>query len=283
MKLYAAMNRLFRRSYAVKLFAVAFVGTHIPLLALLGWSVRRGWGSDPLLVQVAILCLFATLGGTALTLYLLHGLLAPVRASVAALEAFDNHAVLPQLPEDGHDEAGLLMRGLNRSLRRIDDGIRKLEWTARHDALTGALNRHGGDVQLLASIAALPADGAFTIAVLDMDALKQINDHQGHDAGDRALVRIVQELRPLLGPDDWVCRQGGDEFLVGIHAPALQVEARLSAWVASLVASDPLLRLSIGLAGYAPGDDAHALCRRADAAMYQAKRSRAGVSMEITA
>jgi diguanylate cyclase (GGDEF)-like protein len=283
MKLYAAMNRLFRRSYAAKLFAVAFVGTHIPLLALLGWSVWRGWGSDPLLLQVAILCLLATLGGTALTLYLLHGLLAPVRASAAALAAFDNHAVLPQLPEDGHDDAGMLMRGLNRSLRRIDDGIRKLEWTARHDALTGALNRHGGDVQLLASIAALPAGGAFTIAVLDMDALKQINDHQGHDAGDRALVRVVQELRPLLGPGDWVCRQGGDEFLAGIHAPALHVEARLSAWVASLVASDPLLRLSIGLAGYAPGDDAQALCRRADAAMYQAKRSRRGVSMEITA
>ena len=42
MKLYAAMNRLFRRSYALKLFAVAFVGTHIPLLALLGWSLWRG-------------------------------------------------------------------------------------------------------------------------------------------------------------------------------------------------------------------------------------------------
>ena len=81
MKLYAAMDRVFRRSYAVKLFAVAFVGTHIPLLALLGWSLWRGWDSDPLLVQVAILCLFATLAGTALTFYLLHGLLAPVRAS----------------------------------------------------------------------------------------------------------------------------------------------------------------------------------------------------------
>lgn len=283
MKLYAAMNRLFRRSYALKLFAVAFVGTHIPLLALLGWSLWRGWDSDPLLVQVAMLCLAATLAGTALTLYLLHGLLAPVRASAAALDAFDTHAVLPQLPEDGHDDAGLLMRGLNRSLRRIDDGIRELEWIARHDALTGALNRHGGNVQLAASIAVLPADAAFTIAVLDMDALKQINDHQGHDAGDRALVRIVQDLQPLLGAGDWICRQGGDEFLVGMHAPVAQVEGRLSAWAAALVESDPLLRLSIGLAAYAPGEDAHALCRRADAAMYQAKRSRAGVAMEITA
>ena len=130
MKLYAAMDTVFRRSYAVKLFAVAFVGTHIPLLALLGWSLWRGWDSDPLLVQVAILCLLATLAGTALTFYLLHGLLAPVRASAAALHAFDHHAALPQLPEDGHDDAGVLMRGLNRSLRRIDDGIRQLEWTA---------------------------------------------------------------------------------------------------------------------------------------------------------
>ena len=283
MKVYAAMNRVFRRSYAVKLFAVAFVGTHIPLLALLGWSVWRGWDSDPLLVQVANLCLLATLAGTAVTLYLLHGLLAPVRASAEALAAFDNHSVLPQLPEDGHDDAGLLMRGLNRSLRRIDEGVRKLEWTATHDALTGALNRHGGNVQLAASIAALPEGGAFTIAVLDMDALKQINDQQGHDAGDRALVRIVQGLQPLLGPDDWICRQGGDEFLVGLHADMPALEARLSAWSAALLESDPLLRLSIGLAGYVPGEDAHVLCRRADAAMYRAKRTGAGILMEITA
>lgn len=283
MKLYAAMNRLFRRSYALKLFAVAFLGTHIPLLALLGWSLWRGWDSDPLLVQVAILCLAATLAGTALTLYLLHGLLAPVRASAAALDAFDNHALLPQLPEDGHDEAGLLMRGLNRSLRRIDDGIRKLEWTASHDALTGALNRHGGNVQLAATVAALPAGAAFTIAVLDMDALKQINDQHGHDAGDRALVRTVQELKPLLGPKDWVCRQGGDEFLLGLHEDMTVVEGRLAAWAAALVASDPLLRLSIGLAGHAPGEHAQALCRRADAAMYRAKRSGAGISMELPA
>ena len=283
MKLDAAMDRVFRRSYAVKLFAVAFVGTHIPLLALLGWSLWRGWDSDPLLAQVAILCLFATLAGTVLTFYLLHGLLAPVRASAAALHAFDQHAVLPQLPEDGHDDAGVLMRGLNRSLRRIDDGIRQLEWTATHDALTGALNRHGGDMQLAASVAALPEGGAFTVAVLDMDALKQINDHQGHDAGDRALVRIVHGLQPLLGPSDWICRQGGDEFLVGLHGDMQAMEARLSAWTAALVASDPLLRLSIGLASYVPGEHVHALCRRADAAMYRAKRSGAGVSTEITA
>ena len=283
MKLYAAMNRLFRRSYALKLFAVAFVGTHIPLLALLGWSLWRGWDSDPLLVQVAMLCLAATLAGTALTLYLLHGLLAPVRASAAALDAFDTHAVLPQLPEDGHDDAGLLMRGLNRSLRRIDDGIRELEWIARHDALTGALNRHGGNVQLTASIAALAEGAAFTGAVLDMDALKQINDQHGHDAGDRALVRIVQELKPLLGPKDWICRQGGDEFLVGLHDDVQALEGRLAEWAAALVASDPLLRLSIGLAGYVPGEHAHALCRRADTAMYRAKRSGAGISVELPA
>lgn len=283
MKLYAAMNRVFRRSYAVKLFVVAFVGTHIPLLALLGWSLWRGWDSDPLLVQVAILCLLATLAGTALTLYLLHGLLAPVRASAAALDAYDKHAVLPQLPESGQDEAGLLMRGLNRSLRRIDDGLRELEWAASHDALTGALNRHGGNVQLATSLAALSTGDAFTVAVLDMDALKQINDQHGHDAGDRALVRIVHDLRPLLGPSDWICRQGGDEFLVGLHADMPTLEARLSAWAAGLLQSDPLLRLSIGLAAYVPGENAHAFCRRADTAMYRAKRSGAGISMELPA
>ena len=124
---------------------------------------------------------------------------------------------------------------------------------------------------------------AFTVAVLDMDALKHINDQHGHDAGDRALVRIVDGLRPLLGPNDWICRQGGDEFLLGLHDDVRTLEVRLADWSAALVASDPLLRLSIGLAGYVPGEHAHALCRRADTAMYRAKRSGAGISMELPA
>jgi hypothetical protein len=101
--------------------------------------------------------------------------------------------------------------------------------------------------------------------------------------GDRALVRIVDGLRPLLGPNDWICRQGGDEFLLGLHDDVRTLEVRLADWSAALVASDPLLRLSIGLAGYVPGEHAHALCRRADTAMYRAKRSGAGISMELPA
>ena len=279
MKLYAAMNRLFRRSYALKLFAVAFLGTHIPLLALLGWSIWRGWDSDPLLVQVAVLCLFATLAGTALTLYLLHGLLAPVRASAAALDAFDTHAVLPQLPEDGHDEAGLLMRGLNRSLRRIDDGIRELEWVARHDALTGALNRHGGNVQLAASIAGLAERAAFTVAVLDMDALKQINDQHGHTVGDEVLRALARIVLGNVRATDCAGRYGGDEFAIvlrGMHLDgATAVAHRIREQVQALQLHDmPGLQFTTSM-GVATADHRHSSLRAwtnaADAELYQAK------------
>ena len=84
----------------------------------------------------------------------------------------------------------------------------ELDRMASYDFLTKALTRS----RFFASIAAEPdLHGAFL--VFDMNDFKQINDTLGHAAGDVALIKVAEAARAHLGPDDFLCRLGGDEFL----------------------------------------------------------------------
>ncbi|WP_240095497.1 GGDEF domain-containing protein [Thermomonas flagellata] len=264
-----------RRSYTAKIFAVAFFGTHVPLLALLVWSLARGWGRDVLLVHVVLVALAATLVGFGFTLVLLHRLLAPLRAAVRALDAYDLRRELPNLPESGADELAALGRGLNRNLRRLDDGLRQLEHLASHDPLTGLLNRRGVEARAeLAAPAGAHAD-PFCLVLIDLDGFKQVNDREGHQAGDRLLVATAERLRARMRPQDWICRWGGDEFLLGMQANADNTRAVLARWAAELAGEQPPIRFSAGIAERRPGEDFAALYRRADEAMYADKARRA--------
>ena len=272
-KLYAFMNRFFRRSYAAKLLAVAFVGTHVPLLVLAVWVIWRGWDSDPLLPIMGMIALAATLVGTGLTLYLLHALLAPVRTGAAALRAYEDEGRLPTLRVDGEDDAARLLVGIQRTLHAVDDGVRELQRVAVRDGLTGLYNRRGSQQHLEQSVQA-HAQGAIPalcLLVLDMDNLKTINDERGHASGDDALVQLAASLGALAEDNDWVGRWGGDEFLAGFHQPAAAMQAKLDAWLQTLDQTEPPLHVSIGLAERKADEPAERLYRRADAAMYQAK------------
>lgn len=102
------------------------------------------------------------------------------------------------------------------------------------------------------------------IVIADVDGLKQINDRDGHDAGDDAIIRAGRALRLYLGPGAFVCRFGGDEFLA-------LTEPIVAERVAS--ATNPVPGLQIGTAIHlttveAPIDDAIA---NADGALYRAK------------
>ncbi|NEL80535.1 MAG: GGDEF domain-containing protein, partial [Xanthomonas perforans] len=111
---------------------------------------------------------------------------------------------------------GRLLRGINRSLRGIDAGMRDLKKHALFDPLTEALNRRGCEQAMRDSVTAAQREGwPFVLFVLDMDNLKPINDRFGHLAGDRVLVRLVESAYGWLGAQDWIGRWGGDEFLIG--------------------------------------------------------------------
>jgi diguanylate cyclase len=152
---------------------------------------------------------------------------------------------------------------------------------ATHDSLTHLANRRHlldrGTGQLLKQ----RETGPTALLLIDLDHFKEINDTLGHGVGDQVLVVIAERLKCAAEPDDLVARLGGDEFAVlmtGLPAPAL---AAHRAQRLLDVLHQPIelhgLRLIVEASGgvaVAPGHGGMAeLLRRADAAMYQAKRA----------
>lgn len=156
-----------------------------------------------------------------------------------------------------------------------------LEHSARHDRLTGTLNRLGIEERLATELDRASRNRHPMSAVLiDIDRFKAINDAGGHAAGDTALRSVAQGISKSLRSYDLLGRYGGDEFLLLLPetgAPhALDVIHRVRTILAQANrAIDPALQptISIGLAEIEPGDTAATLLARADAALYDAKNA----------
>jgi diguanylate cyclase (GGDEF)-like protein/PAS domain S-box-containing protein len=159
---------------------------------------------------------------------------------------------------------------------------------ARHDALTGLPNRSLLGERLHQTIAHAETLAApVGLLLMDLDHFKEVNDTLGHQAGDVLLRQVADRLGGVVRPADTVARLGGDEFAILLPntdaAESMLVAGKL------LEALRRPLRLegqavavsgSVGVAMYpAHGRDAATLLRRADVAMYVAKRSDAGASL----
>nr|WP_030499468.1 bifunctional diguanylate cyclase/phosphodiesterase [Micromonospora purpureochromogenes] len=154
-------------------------------------------------------------------------------------------------------------------------------YAATHDALTDLSNRRHLLDEGSAQLTARHADGITALVLIDLNHFKEVNDTLGHGAGDQVLIQVAERLRGAARPDDLVARLGGDEFAVllrGLPAPAVashRAEALLNAL------HDPLdvdgMRISVEASGgiaVAPATGGMPeLLRRADVAMYQAKRA----------
>ena len=145
-------------------------------------------------------------------------------------------------------------------------------------ALSGALNRRGIEVKLAGELKQIQrAKHKLSIALIDVDYFKSINDIQGHAAGDAALRDVAETISTHLRGRDHLGRYGGDEFLLILPqtpcSVALVVTERLCQAVSSLglLGRTLPLTLSIGLTEATPEDDAVTLIARADKALYQAK------------
>jgi diguanylate cyclase len=177
------------------------------------------------------------------------------------------------------DEARIELQGTQAEARRAGH-------LAVHDSLTQLPNRSGFCQRLDQSLAQAPPERpALTLLYLDLDDFKLVNDVHGHDIGDELLRIIAARLRGAVRADDMVGRLGGDEFaclLTGMpERAALDRVARklLDAVAAPLVVGTLTLwtRASIGIAVCPQdGDNAQALLKAADAAMYRAKRQQCG-------
>ena len=156
--------------------------------------------------------------------------------------------------------------------------MRQLMAAARLDALTGCLSRGAFGERLdHESLLAERHSATFSVIVADLDNLKMLNDDNGHHCGDRALKLLASVLRQAARETDVVGRLGGDEFALLLHESdqdaAMATATRLRAAMHDVTGSD-WVTASIGVSTWqGPNDTPDALLRRADEALYVAKRS----------
>jgi diguanylate cyclase (GGDEF)-like protein len=164
------------------------------------------------------------------------------------------------------------LRAKIRALLRRATRSRELAISATHDALTGVRNRRGIDELLQRELSRTDRAVPLTVFLLDIDGFKQINDLQGHGAGDRLLADVARQLCDAVREPDTVGRYGGDEFLV--LAPRTPVGA-VRPMIERLREAVLPTPVSIGAATAMAGDSVETLVSRADEAMYADKRDRA--------
>ena len=187
------------------------------------------------------------------------------------------------------DEIGHLATAFNAMQAAIAAREDQIMFQATHDALTGLPNRARFLARVAHAIAAakrlssskgngaMPAVG---MIVMDVDRFKDVNDTLGHHFGDQLLIEIGRRLAQTVGSSDTVARLGGDEFAVKFTAPdarhATNIAARVAtAFDAPFVLGDVSIDVnaSLGVAVYpVHADDAETLIKRADIAMYDAKK-----------
>lgn len=179
--------------------------------------------------------------------------------------------------------AGYFYRSAVRSAAMFDQSRHRIEHLARHDPLTGLANRAYLKQHLEQQLeqhtsVGRPLPPPLYLISLDLDLFKPINDAFGHAAGDAVLCKVAARMQALVGPTGLVARVGGDEFVLVISEPSVDIDglcASLCASVAQPMTFDGKVLevgVSIGVA-VAPRDGALAaeLLRASDIALYMAK------------
>ena len=185
----------------------------------------------------------------------------------------------------------------NEMLARVRTQIRKKRYSERlrdnvqlsiemavTDSLTGLHNRRYMEMHLATLVEQAAARGKpLALLVLDIDYFKSVNDNHGHDAGDDVLREFALRVRRSIRGIDLACRYGGEEFVVVMPETDMAVAATVAERVRRRIAGEPFavgnqdqtlnVTISIGLASLAsPTDTAATILKRADQALYRAKR-----------
>lgn len=166
--------------------------------------------------------------------------------------------------------------------RRVGQQARQLTAQAMHDALTGLPNRSLLQDRIEQAIAHARRSGQpFSVALMDLNRFKEVNDTLGHNVGDELLREVSRRLRKLVRAEDTVARMGGDEFVIvlqglgGPDIPGFAEKLRTALEPAFLWGKQGIdISASTGIALFPQhAEDASSLIRYADIAMYMAKRS----------
>jgi diguanylate cyclase (GGDEF)-like protein len=171
-------------------------------------------------------------------------------------------------------------RELERVVRELDEARATLEQVADRDWLTGLHNRRFL-ARELSRHAADPDAGPYSLAVLDLDHFKRVNDRFGHETGDQVLMRVAALLLGGVRGQDVVVRTGGEEFVLLMPQTDVVAAAACCERVRRSISDEPWDALVPGLSltasvGVATADDARdlqALAELADRRLYEAKRT----------
>lgn len=187
--------------------------------------------------------------------------------------------------QQSRDELRSTQQKVKESEARIHELEKELENTSnlvRYDQLTGALNRRGLEEMFSKEIARSERhDTLLCVGMLDIDNFKKLNDSLGHEAGDNALIHLSAVCRETLRPQDTVARYGGEEFIILLpETPLEEAVVALSRLQRELTRKffmhdneKVLITFSAGVTQMQPDDSQASVIKRADEAMYEAKRS----------
>ena len=167
-------------------------------------------------------------------------------------------------------------------ISKLHHELDRVSAQARHDPLTGALNRRGLDEAIQREISTARRKGThLCLALLDIDNFKKLNDDLGHEAGDEALSHLANVTRECMRPQDTLARYGGEEFVIllpdtdlehGI-ATLTRLQRELTKKFFLRDNQKVLITFSAGVAQLTPEESAIDGIKRADQAMYIAKRT----------
>jgi two-component system cell cycle response regulator len=207
--------------------------------------------------------------------------LAGAHEEAAALKALERGAedVLRDPPTPAEVVARVKAAERTAALRgQLLERERGLEELAYSDELTQLYNRRFLARQLAASIrSATRHERAVSVVLVDIDRFKAVNDEHGHEKGDIVLARVATRLGHVLRAEDFAGRWGGEEFLVLLpdvdEAGAEATAERLRESVGSRPVAGLCVTVSAGCATWRPGESPDDILRRADGALYAAKRA----------
>jgi diguanylate cyclase (GGDEF)-like protein len=185
------------------------------------------------------------------------------------------------------DEVGLISLAVNRLATAATAREKRLMENALVDPLTGLANRSLLTDRIRSTIALANRNkGQFSVAVLDLDRFKIVNDTMGHAVGDLLLKEVARRLKASVRESDTVARLGGDEFVLLMHGgadAAREVASRIvQAMSKPMRLNEQLIDVgvSIGISVYPDhGQDDATLLRHADKAMYRAKQQQQGPAL----
>jgi two-component system cell cycle response regulator len=216
---------------------------------------------------------------------------------ILAVAEADNNARLVRGLEIGVNDYLIRPIDKNEMLARVRTQIKKKRYTERlrdnvqlsiemaiTDALTGLFNRRYMESHLGTLVEQASGRGKpIAVMVLDIDFFKSINDGHGHDAGDDVLREFSLRIRKSIRNIDLACRYGGEEFVLVMPETDMAVASMVAERLRRRIANEPFaiqqgarsldVTISIGIAALAaPTDTAAMLLKRADEALYRAKR-----------